>query len=544
MKRGFEQRALIQRTRPRGCRLWLGLNLVAALVTTTGWGQNSATADSISHPIKPGEQQSTALHEAENHNPSPTAEHHGSDGPELRAPPVLATDITPATAPGSGPKSPKATDLALDLSGAGPSANALHVPRYRVEAIELQGNQRTDASLILQRVSIKKGAVLDENLVSLSRARLLATGFFVDVNMTLKKGQRRGWVIVLITVNERPPIPAVDGIFLGFSETTPFFAGLSLVEPNLLGRGITLGGGFLFAPEQQSLRLRGASGRLFAGPLDVHGDLLFLRGREPIAFGSDPRAGGHLDYMRGGGQLGLSLALGALQGVAVDYHGEAIRADLKLRPGVRHEPLIQVGNSYLSTLQLSYYLDSRDRGFIPSHGAQLFVGAELSSAMLFSSYEFSRYHLSYEQYIPTWAMHSFSLRLDLGAVQPGQAQGNVSGAPFFAAYYIGDYSFFRRNRNSLPRQMGLNLSAFSTYDDLLASLTLSYAYPIHLHGSMFYRIYIYASVNVSEGTTLRELQGVDVADDRFPVTFDAGLKFDTAAGAFVLSTSYLLDLVL
>lgn len=438
-----------------------------------------------------------------------------------------------------------ASDTKTDATDrAASTEQALSQPQYMVQSVHVHSDGRTDIALLNDVISITANQALDEAQVALTRARLLATGYFIEVNISLKKGSRRGWVIVDIDLKERLPIPAVDGIFLGFSETTPFFVGLSLLEPNLLGRGLILGGGFLYAPEQQALNLHFSSGRFFSGPLALRLRALYRRGREPIAFGNDPRGGGHLDYSRGGGQLGFSLALAAQQLLSVEYHGEAIHAELKLRPGVRREPLIRPGDSYLSTLQFGYMYDSRDRGFIPSSGAQVKLAAEFSSAVLFSAYEYSRYHLHYEQFIPTWAMHSFSLRLDLGAVQAGQAQGNTAGAPFFAAYYLGDYSFFRHNRNSLPRQLGLNLSAFSSYDDLLASLSITYAYPIYMHGRFFYRVYVYTSVNVSEGTTLRELRGLDPGDDRFPVTFDAGFKFDTAAGAFVLSSSYLLDLVL
>jgi hypothetical protein len=96
----------------------------------------------------------------------------------------------------------------------------------------------------------------------------------------------------------------------------------------------------------------------------------------------------------------------------------------------------------------------------------------------------------------------------------------------------------------LPRQLGLNLSAFSTYDDILGSLNVAYAFPLFVNGNdYFYRGYLYAAVNLAEGTTVREIQGLDPGDDRFPVTFDTGFKFDTIAGSVVISASYLVDLL-
>jgi len=463
--------------------------------------------------------------------------------------PASLPDSAPATSEpaASQPAASQPAASAPDepLLGLGPNETWTGIarPRYLVEQIQIRGNERTDEGVIMARVMVRPGEILDEDRVELSRVRLLATGYFTSVDLRLNRGSERGRVVLLIDVTERPPLPVIDGLYLGFSETTPFFAGISAVEPNFFGRGLELGGGFVIAPEQQSYRARIAGGDLFGSPLGARLALLFLRGREPVALGDDPSGGGSIDYLRGGGMAGVSINAGTYQRFMVDYHGEWISADPKLSPRVRRTPLIQPGTSYLSALEFSYQRDSRDRSFVPTSGFNLFIGVEVSSMILLSTYEYSRYHLTYEQYIPTFENHSFSLRLDLGVIQPGVAHDNTSGAPFFEAYYIGDYSYFRRNRNSLPRQLGLNLSAFSTYDDILGSVNVAYAYPLFVGGDYFYRGYVYAAVNLAEGTTVREIQGLDPGDDRFPVTFDTGLKFDTVAGSFVISASYLVDLL-
>ncbi|MBN2359054.1 MAG: BamA/TamA family outer membrane protein [Deltaproteobacteria bacterium] len=471
----------------------------------------------------------------------------GSEPGSLPVPSAGAPESQPASAasaPGSLPASAaSAPDAPLLQLEDDETWTGLEHPRYLVERIRIRGNERTAESVIMARIMVRPGEILDEERVELSRVRLLATGYFTAVDLRLERGSERGRVVLLVEVSERPPLPVIDGLYLGFSETTPFFGGLSAVDPNFFGRGLELGGGFVAAPEQQSYRARIAGADLFGSPLGARLALLFLRGREPVALGDDARGGGSINYLRGGGLVGISINAGSYQRFMVDYHGELIDADLRLDPRVKRTPLIQPGTSYLSALEFSYQRDSRDRTFVPTSGSNLFLGVELSSVILLSAYEYSRYHLTYEQYIPTFAHHSFSLRFDLGVIQPGVARGNNSGAPFFEAYYIGDYSYFRRNRNSLPRQLGLNLSAFSTYDDILGSLNVGYAFPLFIGGDHFYRIYLYAAVNLAEGTTMREIQGLDPGDDRFPVTFDTGLKFDTVAGSFVISASYLVDLL-
>ena len=111
--------------------------------------------------------------------------------------------------------------------------------------------------VVLRYVPFKPGNVfdVDDPEVELSRYRLLGTGFFRDVQFSLKKGSERGLVVLVIDVTERNTI-VINDISMGLAADADRngrvrrlsgYAGLDVAETNLAGTGITLGGAMAFA---------------------------------------------------------------------------------------------------------------------------------------------------------------------------------------------------------------------------------------------------------------------------------------------------------
>src|SRR4051812_45707545 len=71
--------------------------------------------------------------------------------------------------------------------------------RYTLEGIQVRGNTRTRDRVVLRYVPFKPGDVfdVDDPEVELSRYRLLGTGFFRDVQFSLRKGSARGFVVLV-----------------------------------------------------------------------------------------------------------------------------------------------------------------------------------------------------------------------------------------------------------------------------------------------------------------------------------------------------------
>ena len=153
-------------------------------------------------------------------------------------------------------------------------------PRYQLEQIEVRGNRKTRTALILREVGLAAGDSVTANdpRVSLARLRLLALGFFLDVHLSLVKGEHRGLANLVIEVEERGTV-VLDAIYLGSSQATALWGGLAATERNLLGRGIALGGGFVGSTRPD---VAGAQPG-FAGAVKIAGPPAFFSGRLALA---------------------------------------------------------------------------------------------------------------------------------------------------------------------------------------------------------------------------------------------------------------------
>src|SRR5438128_646227 len=89
------------------------------------------------------------------------------------------------------------TDAALPAAfAAEPGANseAASPLRYAIEAIEVRGNRKTDASIIRAELGLAPGDVVtpEDPRVRAAELRLLSLGFFLRVELRLTKGHHRG----------------------------------------------------------------------------------------------------------------------------------------------------------------------------------------------------------------------------------------------------------------------------------------------------------------------------------------------------------------
>lgn len=408
-----------------------------------------------------------------------------------------------------------------------------------IEAIEVLGNEKTDRQVILRRILVAPGDLVDDEAIEASRLRLLNTGFFKSVEFSLRRGSSRGRVLLVVEVRERNTV-LIDELYYGFSGVAPVFGGIGLVESNFLGRGVTVGGAVVVGRDRRALELRTFVPDLSNTPLQLTGSIILLKGAELID--DEQTLGPQLDYQRLGGTLGFGYGVAPAQRISLVYRLESVRADRlpNLDPAVlRRAPSIQFDESVVSTITAAYELDTRDDPFVPTQGTRLALAVEVGSSLLGSAYEFSKYTGEIQQALSLFGDHSLNLRL-LG----GMIQGN---APFFDQFFLRDFAYFTFNRSALPRNVQLNFGESNDYDDLLFSAGAEYSVPILAGDEWLYRMFLYGGVDVSATASLDELQEDPTGrgtSGRVPVSFDAGLKFDTFIGNFTLSFSYLVDLVL
>ena len=151
-------------------------------------------------------------------------------------------------------------------------------------------NTRTSTRVILRYIRFKAGDVLDvdDPEVELTRFRLLGTGFFRDVQFSLRKGSERGLVVLVVEVAERNTI-VVNDVSMGLSAEADnqgnarhlsAYGGLDVAETNLGGTGITLGAAAAVAEGQGALRVRFLDPAFLGGPWMTSGLLLFNSARD------------------------------------------------------------------------------------------------------------------------------------------------------------------------------------------------------------------------------------------------------------------------
>lgn len=414
-------------------------------------------------------------------------------------------------------------------------------PLRVIEGIEILGNARTARSVVLDQLSLREGDVVDTARVEASRVRLLSTGFFRSVEFSLRRGSRRGQVLLVIALEERSTLRFED-VGFGFGPGNEPFVALGLAETNFLGRGVTVGGSVALGPDRRAFDVRLFHPNLANTGLQLAGSAIWIVGQElidPSLEDESPR----LAYERLGGTLGLGFGPGPAQRISFVYRLEAVTTEPlpNLDPPVlRRAPSILDGASVLSSLGATWERDTRDDAFAPSRGVRWAAAVEVGTSLLGSDYEFSKYSGEVEAAFRLLGDQALVLRAFGGLVQ--------GEAPFFVQYFARDFSRFGYGVPALPRAVRLNFSQNNDYDDLLLDAGVTWTLPLLGEPTLgFDRILIYLAVDFTVSGSLEERQddvGGRSAFVTFPVTFDAGLKLDTELGRFVLSMAYALDLFL
>ncbi|MBV9946929.1 MAG: BamA/TamA family outer membrane protein [Myxococcales bacterium] len=476
----------------------------------------------------------------------------------------------PAARPGSTPVAPPP-----------PSAPQALGLKYALEGIEVRGNTATLARVVLRYVPFRAGDVLDveDRELELTRFRLLSTGFFRDVQLSLRRGTRRGNVVLVVSVTERNTI-VVDDVWLGVSSSvsgngsvSPLtaYGGAKVTEMNLAGTGAALGGAFAVADSQLALRARVADSQflrsnwlaeaevLYNGARDFFGNGDVLVSPSPASPGEAPpppssaQAYAVAQYKRFGGRIAVGHDLGVSSQLTFEYRLEKVDANLPLAAsdhrGLDVEPIdfmLIRGSSVLSAIGATLVTDTRDEPFLPTRGQYLLAGAAASLTPIGSDYPYLKLTLRASQWFPLPWGHVLHLE--------GFAGGVFGNAPLFERFYVGDLS------DLLPdRVLGLNfdphpaLNILGTdiveirYGNYAAKVDAEYRVPLYRGSRSIYGVDFFASFGAyglaNDQDLVAHARGYSgLAVLPLDLTFNAGLRIDTQAGGFVFGVSNLVGL--
>ncbi len=432
--------------------------------------------------------------------------------------------------------------------------------KYVLEKVAVRGNDKTQTDVIRGFVALKPGDLFspDDPRLLEARYRLLATGFFNDVRMSLEKGTKRGSVILVVEVVERGTI-VVQDIALGWSDITPY-GGLDVAENNFLGSGMQLSAAIVGAKDQVGARLRYSYPYFLDLPVGLRAEALYNHakdyfGNEDISIGGNTETKSYatVAYERYGGKVGLVRDLGEERFILVDYRFEGIDATLPQaasnRVGGEIRPIefdLLPGRSYLSTIKFGFELDTRDDPYLTHRGTFINLSAELGSKVLGGTYDFARFDFGVDHYFWLPWKHALKTSLFLGLI--------LGDAPFFMQYYVGDLSALLPSRVLEMNFTHLRPSILETYiqekryDDIAGSVSLEYIIPLYRSPGFLYGLDFFFNIGMFGLASPEDFYVTPQGYSGFsalPVdlTGDLGLRFNTNWGVFGVSASNFIRLI-
>jgi len=455
--------------------------------------------------------------------------------------------------------------------------------RYYFAGLRVSGNESTRTSVIRGFVPFEEGDVLDPRSEELEDIewRLRGTGWFNEVEVSLARGDRRGWVVIVIEVEERNTIVVsqlVAGISEGLRRTSDSssdavpYLGFTLAETNLAGTGARLGLSVLGSTRAQAFRLEYDNPHLLPRGWRLGAQAFFNNGRHYFGNGSVTvdcrddegmllpdceeeflsrnivvfyrRAGlalttGHAlgpnTRLQLGWQVELVKPIGNIPTASIDYGPER-------RPFV---PNIQDELSWLSVLRTAIEYDKRDDPTMTTRGIHFRLDGELSSGVLGSSYDFLRIRTTFRAWagLP-WAGHSLRFSLFLGSV--------FGEAPFFYQFQIADLTDLvpsqvfdmQLDRRGAPNLLGTSIQEMRV-EEFAGRFDIQYELPLFRSARRLRRLNAYFNIGLlyladPRSLTLAVPGYEGAAKAPIDLTFDVGLRFDTRIGVFQIGFSNIL----
>jgi outer membrane protein assembly factor BamA len=492
-------------------------------------------------------------------------------------PPATPAPTTPAPAPTTPPDEPppppeqpgeppppeQAPEPPPD-EPAGPelSTDGEFGPLLLIERVEITGNTATQEEVIRRALPIQPGDVLRASDKRLREARfkVLALGFFRDVTLAMNKGSARGQVVIEVRVIERGTV-VLNRLWFGTASLSPYWVGADVGERNLLGLGVAVGAGFVFAAEggppgarsQWALELRAADPSVLGTRWGASGSFTLVRGSEAYRVageGDDPentelRA---FPYRRIGVRGGATYNASALTRLSAGLRAEQIDAELPVAPTrelpdgrvVAVDLHLDPGTSRVMSASFGFDRDTRPDPILPHSGGHLAFGAELGTVLFGGDYQFASLLGRYEHYWPLLdERHAIAIKLAGGVV--------IGDAPLFDRIHVADV-----DRMLTPRALGLVLSTAApldilgtradkpAYGDLGGTASLEYAAQL-FRGKGAKRVYggdLFFGVGLWGLAENADLRARDASMWRaVPIDLyaDAGIRLDTDIGIFELT---------
>ncbi len=134
-----------------------------------------------------------------------------------------------------------------------------------VDLIIVKGNKKTKDKVIKREMRIREGDLFDAQKVQTSREKVYNLGYFKEVNIDVRPGNREGFVNLIVDVEEQPS--GTLSLGGGYGTTSGFSIFADVAENNFLGSGDRIGLKVEYGPERESVSVSFNKRWLFDVPL-------------------------------------------------------------------------------------------------------------------------------------------------------------------------------------------------------------------------------------------------------------------------------------
>ncbi len=291
-------------------------------------------------------------------------------------------------------------------------------PSITVERININGNVTTRDKVIRRELKIKENDRYSERYLRESRERLMALGYFEEVNFATPRGSRDDTVDLNITVKERST--GSFNIGVGFSSAEKFILNASIQKENAFGYGISA----QISAEFSKIR-----------------QMFMLSLRDPYFLDTNWMLGGsvyrsmyrYIDFRRKalGGNIDLGRRFLDHWSVTLGYKIEDVEVD---DFSFAVPQLFRDNASGLTSgLTLSVAHDTRNNRIMPTKGTYNILTTELSGAYLGGDNDFFRVNYRSMFYYPIWKSVVFKIFGRIGYVR----SLNDNPVPLYERFFTG-----------------------------------------------------------------------------------------------------------
>jgi len=315
-----------------------------------------------------------------------------------------------------------------------------------IERINIAGNTKTRDKVVRREMVISEGDLYSSRRIAVSKRRVMALGFFKDVNVNTKQGSSDDRIVINVRVTERPT--GTFQIGAGFSSVENFIAQAQIAQNNLFGRGQSLTLQIQVSGLRQLFLLR------FTEPyfLDTRWTFAFSLFNSLTNFESFARQayGGSLTW---GYPITHPLRMFLtykIENVDVNVgssgiFGGSTQYGFQMPSGARIANLFNDGVTSSVRATVSY--DTRNNRLFPSKGMFHSFSTEFALPYLGSQNVFNRYTLFSRWYFPIVAGIVFKVNAEAGMVVSSEPEG----VPIFERFFVGGINSVRGFR---PRTLG------------------------------------------------------------------------------------------